>query len=991
MDDKALHTEGLRLFGESRFTDALHHFAQALGIHECADYWNDWGMAQLALEQVIEAEKGFRRALALDAANSDAVVNLAALLGLQQRFREATQVANTLPPERRPPEVEELCRQWQAALQDAAGRRAHRQSSIESAESPQHFLVIHEVLPHVDRSGSDVRLMRVIRGLRDAGHQVTYIARNGKNRERYGPLLQELEVRVYSGDAERITAVGGRANREWTLADVFSGRHIDAAILFHWFWSPVSIPEHYISEIRRISPATKVVVLSDDRHAERERRYAHLTGNLWDQMRAQSFHYREEEIYRAADLVIAISEDDRRGMLQDWPGIAVEVLPMRQEVRTGAPPSFGTRRGVLFVGNFDNVANRDGIRWLLDRVWPEVLRRVPGITLTIAGNGAPANLADDGAGIHVVGHVPELDGLLDSHRVMAAPIRFGTGIKTKVLSSLAHGLPVVTTTIGGEGLDIVHGEHALIADEASGFAAALAELYANNLAWEALQRAALAHVGQRFSSPSVEARLAEIIRTMRSRVPEIHQAPQTFSVREIEDSPNVQSKGDALTPALRFLGHSRRGLELLAQGQSGSACIQFEHAAWYVREAPPAIKFYIDFLTNYALACRNAGQLHLAAAAERDLQEMVTMPVPVPRRARRKLPPELSVIVPTYQRPEKLERCLDALQRQTLSSREFEVIVVDDGSAAHCGIEDLCASAEKELRIKYVRQANSGAGAARRAGVGLAAGKYLLLINDDTIASRELLAGHLALQQKYAGQRVAMLGDFVYPPEARKRALTHALGVSPLMFPQRSLSPANRYDHSHFVTCNLSVERAAVEACGSFDPSFRVAEDTELGVRLESAGYGVVCDLRLKAEHDHLPFRSADWIRRARSYGAADFLLFRKHPALLGNGSGPFLRLDQASMVEIVRRNETQREQIEQAVAALEPWDDLDFEPLLRRQEGALGGDASGIVDLFCRLLPAVHWFYLYEALLLAWETESATAATAVQDSLPEEALSCSI
>src|SRR5262249_9796394 len=156
----------------------------------------------------------------------------------------------------------------------------------------------------------------------------------------------------------------------------------------HWFWCGISVVEHYMDEIRRHSPRTRVLVLSEDRHGERERRSAQLSGFLSDRERGNNFEQREKEIYERADLVLYVTETDHSRFAELVPGLAAEHLPTIAEA-VDAGPGFAEREGILFLGNFDNHANRDALDWLLKNVWPLLRKREPQVRLYVAGNAAP--------------------------------------------------------------------------------------------------------------------------------------------------------------------------------------------------------------------------------------------------------------------------------------------------------------------------------------------------------------------------------------------------------------------------------------------------------------------------------------------------------------------------------------------------------------------------------------------------------------------------
>ncbi|MGB9467202.1 MAG: methyltransferase domain-containing protein, partial [Candidatus Acidiferrum sp.] len=314
----------------------------------------------------------------------------------------------------------------QAERRSVQSVEAGAHSSIETEYTPpRNILMIHEVLPHFDCSGSDARLMDVIREIRKQGHQLTYVARNGKDFDRYAPPLEELGVKVVADDPNRMRHIGDDRATSWSFRELLERGRFHAAILFHWYWSGISVPEDYLQEIRQFSSGTRILVLTDDRHGERERRMAMLSGSFSDLERGNDFEAREMEVYGQADLVLPITEADKRRFLELCPGLKTELLPMQAEtLPTG--PGHAERDGVLFLGNFENLANGDALQWMLETIWPLVIEEEPELTLFVAGNATPKDLEGQYPNVKCVGKVEQLAPLFAARRVFAAPIRYGT-------------------------------------------------------------------------------------------------------------------------------------------------------------------------------------------------------------------------------------------------------------------------------------------------------------------------------------------------------------------------------------------------------------------------------------------------------------------------------------------------------------------------------------------------------------------------------------
>jgi GT2 family glycosyltransferase len=400
---------------------------------------------------------------------------------------------------------------------------------------------------------------------------------------------------------------------------------------------------------------------------------------------------------------------------------------------------------------------------------------------------------------------------------------------------------------------------------------------------------------------------------------------------------------------------------LLAEGQPGAALEQLRHVFSHLLPGVPRDGLFARMLLALDHCYRELGTRELPADFVIEARKCLapadpSRPLTTPSRK-----PEISVIIPTYNRCVALASCLAALEQQSLAKERFEVIVIDDGSTD--GTQRLCQGLSMSFPLVYLRQSNAGAGAARRSGCEAARGRYLLFFNDDTLAAPELLAEHLHAQQECAQEKYAVLGDFRYPQQARKRALTSFLATRPFLFPQLNMKPGFYRESAYFIASNLSVRRQAVLEVGSFDPQFRVAEDTELGVRLEKDGYRIRYHPKALAWHDHLTFTTADLIKRARGYAPADLLLFKKHPHLLGSGTGPFGRLDDDWAAKTQVSLDESRLRVAEFTKALTRFDNLDFAPLFSLRNGN-ETEAGIVLRTFDQIVPQVHWFHLFESVL---------------------------
>src|SRR6202041_2887275 len=117
-----------------------------------------------------------------------------------------------------------------------------------------------------------------------------------------------------------------------------------------------------------------------------------------------------------------------------------------------------------------------------------VRKALPSVNLALVGNNLPAKLGLNQQGVRRIGYVADLTPIFSAARVAASPVRFGTGIKTKNLLALAHGLPLVTTTGGADGLNLSDGAAGLIADSPQEFSSCVVGAYGDENLWNELSR-----------------------------------------------------------------------------------------------------------------------------------------------------------------------------------------------------------------------------------------------------------------------------------------------------------------------------------------------------------------------------------------------------------------------------------------------------------------------------------------------------------------------
>lgn len=219
---------------------------------------------------------------------------------------------------------------------------------------------------------------------------------------------------------------------------------------------------------------------------------------LWRSQAAKMRRF-EREALATFTRVVAVSERDAKNF-------AAGGLTTARAIPTGVDLDFFSWQApadvspvVVFTGSMDWEANVDGIRFYVEEVWPRVRAQVPNAQLRVVGKNPPAALVQRNVpGVSFTGFVDDVRDHARDAQAFVIPLRVGGGTRIKAFEAMAMGLPVVSTTIGIEGLDVDHGTHFLCADGADELALATLKLLGDGTLRLKLARAARELVESRF-------------------------------------------------------------------------------------------------------------------------------------------------------------------------------------------------------------------------------------------------------------------------------------------------------------------------------------------------------------------------------------------------------------------------------------------------------------------------------------------------------------
>jgi len=336
----------------------------------------------------------------------------------------------------------------------------------------QTILVIDSYMPSYDRESGSRRLFELLKIFKSLDFHVIFAADNGYKAQPYTQVLQDLQIEVlYTQEGYGVT-IDEQISQRLPLIDVA------------WICRP-ELAKKYLDLVRQ-NQEIKVIYDTIDLHYLRLKRAWELeaiknqdNGDKWLEMQAVELNM---ALY--SDLTITVTPNEQR-ILQCQTAANVAVVPNVHLPYQGNIPSFEERADILFIGSYNHTPNVDAVLWLCQEIMPIVWQTQPDIKVTLLGNNPSLEvIALQSDRINVIGYVPDVTPYFLSHKLFVSPLRYGAGMKGKIGQSLEYSLPIVSTEIGTEGMNLIPEENVLEANNTKDFARQILRGYNNSELWQ---------------------------------------------------------------------------------------------------------------------------------------------------------------------------------------------------------------------------------------------------------------------------------------------------------------------------------------------------------------------------------------------------------------------------------------------------------------------------------------------------------------------------
>ena len=368
--------------------------------------------------------------------------------------------------------------------------------SFSTKNTSKKILIIEQRIPTPDRTSSSVRLQAMLDLIIDEGWNITFISNATPDHYHWIFVDVKSDIIKYeeSLKSKNIEFFYGKESAINLLKD--RGHEFQKVILIY-----PEIMSEYAPLVRFYMPGAELIYDTVDIHFLRFEREYKL--NKTNQLKKRVEEYKKMELsnFQIADQIIAITKKEYDDIKKLAGAKSILIIPNIHEIHSEIDiPDFSLRKNLLFIGHYLHNPNSDAMLYFVKEIFPLIKKSIPGIKLIMIGSSITNEIKKlANKDIEAVGFVENLDPYLNDARVFVAPLRFGAGMKGKIGQALACGLPVVTTSIGAEGMGLQNEKNILEANTPSSFAKRVVQLYNTPTLWRKLSLNGSRHIDKFYS------------------------------------------------------------------------------------------------------------------------------------------------------------------------------------------------------------------------------------------------------------------------------------------------------------------------------------------------------------------------------------------------------------------------------------------------------------------------------------------------------------
>ncbi len=328
-------------------------------------------------------------------------------------------------------------------------------------------LFVNEYVPIIERNTDSKVTYCYLKIFIDLGYNVYMLPRDGQDLENRSAQLEEEGIKVLSGEL---------FSKYWLGWLLLNGDVFDCVFL-----QRPDVANQYFDAVEYYCVNARVIYYTADLHFLRYQREFMVTGIASLQKLSENYRKMEVSLLKKAQIVYTAGTYEAAYIKELFPEKKVKSIPILtyDSNRIKRPKNMSDRRDILFVGGYEHDPNVDAVEWIAEEILPLIHKQRPDIVCHIVGSHPPAFFRNYQSEHFVIdGYVPEkrLEELYRDCRLALEPLRYGAGVKGKILEAAYYHMPVVTTSIGAEGIEEAD-QFMVICDDAQEIANAVVDLY----------------------------------------------------------------------------------------------------------------------------------------------------------------------------------------------------------------------------------------------------------------------------------------------------------------------------------------------------------------------------------------------------------------------------------------------------------------------------------------------------------------------------------
>jgi len=367
------------------------------------------------------------------------------------------------------------------------------------------ILALDSFTPTPDQDSGSMDTFLTLKALTELGFDTTFIPKDLSRKTKYTKNIKKLGVRCISKN--EITTIARFIKDAGSYFDTF-------------FINRVDVAKSYINIIRESAKNAKIIFNTVDLHFLREQRAAEFHPSNRTKEQLEETKSSEIGMMRESDISLVLSAAEFDLIKKIEPNVNLRLMPFFRDIPGNKTP-YTKREGILFIGGFNHEANKDAILYFAESVWPEIKEELPDTPLYIIGSNPNKDILQLGKldkRIHVLGHVEDISIFFNACKISIAPLRFGSGIKGKIVTSISYGVPCIATSIAAEGMAFRNNKDIMIGDSPKKFAEHCISLYKNEKEWNRISKNALESAQREYSYAAGLKRLKELLENVKKKL-----------------------------------------------------------------------------------------------------------------------------------------------------------------------------------------------------------------------------------------------------------------------------------------------------------------------------------------------------------------------------------------------------------------------------------------------------------------------------------------